>query len=158
LAIHEASPDAGAIVHTHPPNVTAFSPLERMIEPFDQLRTFIYEDQAIYPEFTGSVYSLDAARPIAAAIGSKRLAILKNHGLITIGPDVKTALSDTLLTERAARVQIMATQAGATSADAIDPEVARQTKSVNIRPRLYEELWTAQVRRLRQSDPDLFET
>jgi ribulose-5-phosphate 4-epimerase/fuculose-1-phosphate aldolase len=129
-----------------------------MIEPFDQLGAFIYEDQAIYPEFTGSVYSLDAARPIAAAIGSKRIAILKNHGLITIGPDVRTALSDTLLTERAARVQIMATQAGALPSDAITPEVARQTKAVNIRPALYEELWTAQVRRLHRSDPALFET
>jgi ribulose-5-phosphate 4-epimerase/fuculose-1-phosphate aldolase len=158
LAIHEARPDAGAIVHTHPPNVTAFSPLGRMIEPFDQLGALIYEDQAVYPEFTGSVYSIEAARPIAAAIGSKRVAILKNHGLITIGPDVKTALSDTLLTERAARVQIMATQGGAKPADAIAPEIARQTKAVNIRPSVYEDLWTAQIRRLRRSDPDLFET
>lgn len=156
LAIHEARPEAGAIVHTHPPHLTAFSALGREIEPFDQIGAFIYEDQAVYHEFTGSVYSLEAARPIAAALGSKRVAILKNHGLITVGPDVRTALGDTLLTERAARVQILATQAGARAADAIPPEVARRTKEINVRPSVYEDLWQALTRRLRRSSPDLF--
>jgi ribulose-5-phosphate 4-epimerase/fuculose-1-phosphate aldolase len=156
LAIHEARRDAGAIVHTHPPHTTAFSALGREIEPFDQLGALIFEDQAVYPEFTGSVYSMEAARPIAASLGRKRVAILKNHGLITVGPTIMAALGDTLLTERAARVQITATQAGATSADAIRAEVARQTKEVNIRPSVYEDMWRALVRRLHKSDPDLF--
>jgi ribulose-5-phosphate 4-epimerase/fuculose-1-phosphate aldolase len=156
LAIHEARPSAGAIVHTHPPYTTAFSALGREIEPFDQLGAFIFEDQAVYPEFTGSVYSLEAARPIAAALGTKRVAILKNHGLITVGPTIMAALGDTLLAERAARIQVLATQAGARSADAIPADIARHTKEVNIRPSVYEDMWRALVRRLRRSDPDLF--
>src|ERR1051326_4897238 len=156
LAIHEARPDAGAIVHTHPPYLTAFSVLGREIEPFDQTGSFIFEDQAVYPEFTGSVYTLEAARPIAAALGTKRVAILKNHGLITVGPNVMTALGDTLITERSARVQIMATQAGARSTDAISADVARATKQVNVKASIYEDIWRALVRRLHKSDPDLF--
>jgi len=156
LAIHEARPDAGAIIHTHPPYTTAFSVLGREIEPFDQTSSFIFEDQAVYPEFTGSIYTLEAARPIAAALGTKRVAILKNHGLITVGPNVMTALGDTLITERSARVQIMATQAGARSIDAISAEVARATKEANVRPSIYEDIWRALVRRLHKSDPDLF--
>lgn len=156
LAIHEARPDAGAIVHTHPPYTTAFSTLGREIEPFDQTASFIFEDQAIYPEFTGSIYTLDAARPVAAALGSKRIAILKNHGLITVGPNVMTALGDTLITERSARVQIMATQAGARAADTIPAHIARETKQTNVRPSIYEDIWHALVRRLHKSDPDLF--
>jgi ribulose-5-phosphate 4-epimerase/fuculose-1-phosphate aldolase len=156
LAIHEARPDAGAIVHTHPPHTTALSALGREIEPYDQLGCLIFEDQAVYPEFTGSVYTLEAARPIATALGSKRVAILKNHGLITVGPNLMTALGDTLLTERAARVQILATQAGARSADTIAADVARATKEVNIRSSVYEDLWRALVRRLHKSNPDLF--
>ena len=156
LAIHEARHDAGAIVHTHPPHTTALSTLGREIEPFDQIGTFIFEDQAVYPEFTGSVYTMEAARPVAAALGAKRVAILKNHGLITVGPNLMAALGDTLITERAARVQVMATQAGARSADTIPAEVARQTKQANIRPSLYEDIWRALVRRLHKSDPDLF--
>ena len=156
LAIHEARPAAGAIVHTHPPHTTALSALGREIEPFDQLGALIFEDQAVYPEFTGSVYSMEAARPIASALGSKRVAILKNHGLITVGPTIMAALGDTLLVERAARIQILATQAGARPADAISAEVARETKQVNTRPSVYEDMWRALLRQLRKSDPDLF--
>ena len=158
LAIHEARPDAGAIVHTHPPHTTAFSALGRELEPFDQIGAFIFEDQAVYPEFTGSVYTMEAARPIAAVVGAKRIAILKNHGLITIGPNLMAALGDTLIAERAARIQILATQAGARSAETIAADVARQTKEVNIRPSVYEDMWRALMRRLHKSDPDLFAT
>jgi ribulose-5-phosphate 4-epimerase/fuculose-1-phosphate aldolase len=157
-AIYRLRPEVGAIVHTHPPYVTAYSALGRVIEVFDQMGAFIFEEQAVYDEFIGTVYSMDAARPIAEALGDKKVGILKNHGLITVGPDLRFALVDTLLAERAAHIQAIATQFGAAKADALSDEVARRTKEMNLQVGHYEDTWRALIRRLRQSDPDLFET
>ncbi len=155
-AIYRRRPDVGAIVHTHPPCVTGYSALGRQIEVYDQVGSFVFEEQAVYNEFTGTVFSEDGAEPIAEALGSRNICILKNHGLITVGTDIRFALGYTLLAERAAHVQAMATQFGATKADALDDETARQTKAANIEIGHYEDMWQALVRGLRRSCPDLF--
>ena len=156
LAIYSRRPDVGAIVHTHPPYVTGYSALGREIEVYDQVGSFVFEEQAVYNEFTGTVFSEDGAAPIAESLGKKNIGILKNHGLITVGADIRFALGYTLLAERAARVQASAMQFGATAADALDAETARQTKAANIEIGHYEDMWQALVRLLRRTDPDLF--
>ncbi len=155
-AIYRRRPEVEAIVHTHPPCVTGYSALGKEIEVFDQMGAFIFEEQAVYNEFIGTVFSDAGADPIAEALGAKNVGILKNHGLITVGRDVRFALGLTLLSERAARVQAAAVQFGASTADALDAETARQTKAANIEIGHYEDWWQALVRRLRKSDPDLF--
>nr|MBP6823110.1 hypothetical protein [Acidobacteriota bacterium] len=110
----------------------------------------------VYNEFIGTVFSEDGAGPIAEALGAKNIGILKNHGLISVATDIRFALGYTLLAERAAKVQAQAIQFGATSADALDAETARQTKASNIEIGHYEDWWQALVKRLRNSDPDLF--
>lgn len=155
-AIYRRRPEVGAIVHTHPPHVTGYSALGREIEVYDQVGSFVFEEQAVYNEFTGTVFSEDGAAPIAEALGKKNIGILKNHGLISVGTDIRFALGYTLLAERAARVQAIARQFGASSADALDAETARQTKAANIEIGHYEDLWQALVRLLRRTDPDLF--
>lgn len=156
-AIYRRRPEVGAIVHTHPPYVTAYSALGREIEVFDQVGSFVFEEQAIYNEFTGTVFSEDGAEPIAEALGAKNIGVLKNHGLITVGTDIRFALGYTLLAERASRVQAMAIQFGAGQTDKLDDEVARQTKAANIEIGHYQDLWQALVRGLKRSDPDLFQ-
>ena len=155
-AIYTRRPDVNAIVHTHPPYVTGYSALGREIEIYDQVGAFLFEEQAVYNEFTGTIFSEEGAAPIAAALGTKKLAILKNHGLLAVGSSLKIALVDTLLAERAARVQAMALQFGATPADRLSEEVARQTRDANIEIGHYEDTWTALLRGLRRSDPELF--
>lgn len=156
-AIYARRSDVGAIVHTHPPYVTGYSALGREIEIFDQVGSFVFEEQSVYNEFTGTVFSMDGAAPIAEAVGGKNVCILKNHGLITVGADIRFALGYTLLAERAARVQAMAVQFGATKADGLDDEIARQTKASNQEIGHYEDTWGALIRRLRRTDPELFE-
>jgi ribulose-5-phosphate 4-epimerase/fuculose-1-phosphate aldolase len=155
-AIYLRRPEVNAIVHTHPPYVTGYSALGKVIEAYDQLGAFIFEEQAVYDEFPGTVLSADGASPLAVALGERNIGVLKNHGLITVGRDMSFALGYTLLAERAARIQAIALQCGATPANTLDPEVARQSKAANIELGHYEDTWQALIRRLRNSDPDLF--
>lgn len=154
--IYRRRPEVGAIVHTHPPYVTGYSALGREIEVYDQVGSFVFEEQAVYNEFTGTVFSEDGAEPIAEALGKKNIGILKNHGLISVGTDIRFALGYTLLAERAARVQAIAVQFGASQADALDAETARQTKAANIEIGHYEDMWQALVRLLKRTDSDLW--
>lgn len=155
-SIYRRRPEVSAIVHTHPPYATGYSALGREIEAFDQLGAFIFEEQAVYNEFIGTVFSEAGADPIAEALGMKNIGVLKNHGLISVGPDIRFALGYTLMAERAARIQVIALQCGATKADALDDEVARQTKAANVELGHYEDTWQALIRRLRKTDPELF--
>ncbi len=157
-AIYTRRVDVNAIVHTHPPYLTSYSALGKVIEIYDQVGSFLFEEQAVYNEFTGTIFSEEGAAPIAAALGTKRLAILKNHGLLAVGSDLRVALIDTLLAERAARVQAIAVQFGATSDDVLSADVARQTRDANLEIGHYEDTWVALLRGLRRSDPDLFAT
>lgn len=155
LAVHEAVPGANAIVHCHPPHVTAFSARGETIKPFDQIGCVIFESQAVYTEFTGSVYDMEAARPIAAALEGNRVCILKNHGLLTVGKTLEAAVIDTLFTERAAKVQLLAEQFGASGKDAIDDDTARKTRDQNVWPALYDDIWSALLRKSQAALGDL---
>ncbi|MFN7929115.1 MAG: class II aldolase/adducin family protein [Blastocatellia bacterium] len=157
-AIYTRRPEVNAIVHTHPPYVTGYSALGREIEIYDQVGSFLFGEQAVYNEFTGTIFSEEGAAPIVEALGNKRLAILKNHGLLAVGIALHTALIDTLMAERAARVQAVALQFGATRSDALNDEVARQTRDANREIGHYEDQWEALLRGLRRSDSELFVT
>ena len=155
-AIYQRRPEINAIVHTHPPYVTGYSALGKAIEAYDQMGAFIFEEQAIYDEFPGTILSETEATHLATALGGSQLAVLKNHGLIAVGENMAIALGLTLLAERAARIQSIALQCGATTADTLTPSVARQTKAANLELGHFEDTWQALVRRLKKTDPDLF--
>jgi hypothetical protein len=62
---------------------------------------------------------------IAAALGNKRAIILQNHGLLTVGRSVESAVANYVAFENACQTQLLAEAAG--SVQVIPPAVARHT-------------------------------
>ena len=116
--IHEARPDIVAAVHTH----TAYgTPLAALVEPLrmtSQEACGFYGDQAIYEGEDVDVQEVAGGERIAAALGSKRLIFLANHGMLTVGASVAGALGFFYLAERAAEVQMKAPSARVISGEA----------------------------------------
>lgn len=90
LAIYDNNPQTGAVVHCHPPHATAFA-ISRMSLPTGLLAEAEY--------YLGEIPTLDYRDPgtaefaalIAPHAGTRRCAILRNHGAVSWGGDLERA-------------------------------------------------------------------
>ena len=108
-----ARPDVVSASHTH----TAFgTPWSANVEPFRALSqeacAFVF-DQALFNDEEVEVLSIDGGRRIAAALGNKKFCILRNHGLLTVGPTIADAFLSMYTLQRACEIQVAAQGAGA---------------------------------------------
>lgn len=109
LAVYAAT-DAGAIVHTHSPEVIALSAVG------DELPAIHYAIVDLGGPVRVAPYrrfgSDDLAREVVAALDGRRAAILANHGAVTYGATLAKAYERALLLEWLARVYRLAVCAG----------------------------------------------
>ena len=115
--VHEARPDVVSAAHCHTPYGTPFSATVERLEPVSQESCAFFEDHEIFDDEEVSIGSVDGGKRIAAALGGARGAILRNHGLLTVGSTVDSAVGWFLLMERCAEVQVKARDARPISAD-----------------------------------------
>jgi ribulose-5-phosphate 4-epimerase/fuculose-1-phosphate aldolase len=125
--IHAARPDVNSAAHTHSPYGRAFSTLGKTLSPLTQDSCAFYEDHALFDDFTGVVLDVEEGKRIAHALADNKAAILRNHGLLTVGTTVDEAAWWYITMERTCHVQLMAEAAG--DPISIDDECARQTQS-----------------------------
>ncbi len=107
-SVHRARPDAVAAAHTHGPHGRAFSALGRPLAMINQDVCAFYNDHAMYDEYGGVALELDEGERIARALGNRKAAILRNHGLLTVGQTVDEAAWWYVSMERSCQVQLMA--------------------------------------------------
>ncbi|MBM4298059.1 MAG: ribulose phosphate epimerase, partial [Deltaproteobacteria bacterium] len=75
-------------------------------------------DQALFDDEEVEVLSIDGGKRIAAALGDKKLCILRNHGLLTVGRSVESAIGWFVMAERVAEVHVKAPNGPAISDEA----------------------------------------
>jgi ribulose-5-phosphate 4-epimerase/fuculose-1-phosphate aldolase len=105
-AIHRARPDVGCVIHTHTPAGMAISALECGLLPMTQ--TAMFFDGIGMHEYEGVALSLDEQQRIVEDLGDRRAMILRNHGLLTVGPTIGHAFTTMYWLERACQAQAMA--------------------------------------------------
>jgi L-fuculose-phosphate aldolase len=151
LALYALRPDIGAVVHTHSHFAAVVASSGRLIGMFNEMATLYHEGQTCAEDRgEGSAAS---ARRLAGQMGEHRVLLLKGHGVVVAGADVAEATIDALAVEKTARWHVESSSYGGSE---ILLAHTLQTKP------LYEQyfrrnMWAANVRRLRRSDPDLFE-
>ena len=110
--IHKARPDVVAAAHSHSIHGKAWSTLGRLLDPITQDSCFFYENHVLFADFTGVVLDNSEGKRIAQALGDKRAAILQNHGILTVGKSVESAVSSYVSFENACQTQLLAEAAG----------------------------------------------
>jgi ribulose-5-phosphate 4-epimerase/fuculose-1-phosphate aldolase len=109
-AIHAARDDAGCVLHVHSVNGIAVSVQEDGILPLSQHSIFVLGSLA-YHDYEG-VALLDDEKPrLVRDLGDKTFLVLRNHGLLTVGPSVADAFVAMYLMETSCMIQVRA-QAG----------------------------------------------
>lgn len=129
--IHKARPDVVAAAHTHGVYGRAFSALGRPLAMINQDVCAFYNDHVLYDDYGGVVLELDEGVRIAEALGPRKAAILRNHGLLTVGGSVDEAAWWYLSMERNCQTQLLAEAAAQGQPLRLVPEEScRQAYSV----------------------------
>ena len=106
-SIHKARPDLLAAAHAHSMYGRSFSVLGREIDPISQDSCAFYEQVAIYDEFGGVAMQDSEGERIAKALGDKRFAILRHHGLLTTGESLESCIWFFIAMEKACQSQLL---------------------------------------------------
>ena len=92
---------------------------------------------------------------IAAALERKKGVFMPHHGSVQVGESLEFTTVETMVFNLCCEYQLAAMAAGG---DPMDPKAARSYRAAYYRYRFREQMWLANFRRLRSSDPDLFES
>jgi ribulose-5-phosphate 4-epimerase/fuculose-1-phosphate aldolase len=130
--IHIARPDVTAAAHSHSIYGKAWSILGRLLDPLTQDACAFYNDHGLFDDYTGVVFDTDEGDRIAEALGSNKAAILRNHGLLTVGQTVDEAAFWFISMERSCQAQLLAEAAG--TPVPIDPGQAESTAKLTGNP------------------------
>jgi ribulose-5-phosphate 4-epimerase/fuculose-1-phosphate aldolase len=125
--LHKARPDIIAAAHAHSVHGMAWSSLGRLLDPLTQDAAAFFEDIALFCDYSGVVLDTDEGARIAESLGHRHAVILQNHGLLTAGASVESAVWRFISLESVCQVQLLAEAAGQTRP--MPAEVARLTAS-----------------------------
>ena len=149
-----ARPEVNCVIHTHANIISRFASAR---VPFD----VYYVYGALFADSVGEFVDDPTLTPdeegtaIAAAIGKKKVVLMPHHGSVHTGETLALTAAETIVFSQACEHQLAAMQTGAKP---MDRKSALSYKSAYERFGFREQIWKANFRRLRQSDPELFET
>lgn len=102
-AVYDARPDAGAVVHTHSPQATAWSFLGEDLAPELEDNEY-YETGPIHTAPPAPSGSVELAAGAARTLGRSRAVLLGRHGVLAIGASPEQAVLIAAVVERQAQV------------------------------------------------------
>lgn len=120
-AIHAARHDAQCVLHTHTLNGVAVSAQKQGVLPLSQQSIFVLSSLA-YHDYEGVALREDEKARLVADLGERNFLMLRNHGLLTLGPTVADAFLSMYLFEAVCAIQVRA-QAGGGELVHIDPAI-----------------------------------
>jgi len=146
--IHAARPDVACVMHTHTRAGVAVSAQPKGLLPISQQSTLILNSLA-YHDYEGLAVHDDERARLRNDLGDAEWFMLRNHGLLTVGPTIAHAFWSMYIFETACQIQLSA-QAGGELLE-IDPRVlagvdAALEKMGTAHPALL--AWPALLRRL----------
>jgi ribulose-5-phosphate 4-epimerase/fuculose-1-phosphate aldolase len=153
-AIYRARPDANAAMHTHTIAGMAVSSLKCGLIPLTQTSHRFIEGLS-YHDFRGPERNPDGRDDLAVHLGTSNYAILRNHGLLTLGPTLAEAFNYMYGLERSCQAQLAAmacnTELNLMPDDVVKRSAAMYAPGAVRRYGLLE--WPALLRRLDRRDP-----
>jgi ribulose-5-phosphate 4-epimerase/fuculose-1-phosphate aldolase len=109
-AVHAAREDVVCVVHTHTAAGIAVSAQQQGLLPISQQATIALSSLG-YHGYEGIALMDDEKPRLVSDLGSNNALILRNHGLLTVGPSVADAFLVMYNLQRACEIQVQA-QAG----------------------------------------------
>ncbi|SFN50393.1 class II aldolase/adducin family protein [Dokdonella immobilis] len=152
-AIHAGREDAGCVLHTHTRAGVAVSAQKGGVLPISQQSTFVLASLG-YHDYEGVALRDDEKPRLQADLGSANFLMLRNHGLLTVGPSIADAFLAMYLFETTCQIQLAAQAGGELTRvdprilDGVAHSVRTQTEGMG-----GAFVWPALLRKLERADP-----
>ena len=104
-AIHQARPDVNCVIHTHTRAGMAVASMACGLLPMTQT-SIRFVNHLGYHDFEGPAIDLAERVRLVADLGEHNAMVLRNHGLLTCGPDAPQAFNTMYQLEMSCRAQV----------------------------------------------------
>lgn len=104
-AIHKARADVNCIIHTHTRAGMAVSAMKSGLLPLNQT-AIRFHNHIGYHDYEGPAINTDERERIVAHLGPHDALMMRNHGLLTCGPNVPQAFNTMYQLEMSCRAQV----------------------------------------------------
>ncbi len=152
-AVHAARHDVECVIHTHTLAGMAVSAMKSGLLPIAQ--TAMRFGSVAYHDYEGPALNLDERERLVKDLGNQEAMILRNHGLLTVGPTIAECFNNMYRLERACQLQV--TTLSCNTEIRLPPnEVVKQTQDgfkPGARRRWGLLEWPALLRKLDKIDP-----
>lgn len=153
-AVHMARPDVVCVAHTHTAAGMALSALPQGLMALTQ-KSMRYYGRTAYHDYEGIALDLDERDRLIADLGeTNHTMILRNHGVLVMGPSVRLTWTRLYTLEKTMRVQLAAMASGGTllrPSEELCRHVAAQWDKGDETYR--QDGWESQLRLLDRADP-----
>jgi ribulose-5-phosphate 4-epimerase/fuculose-1-phosphate aldolase len=112
---YKARPDVHAVIHTHSPTVVPFGISSHALKPVFHMSGFLAVGvpvwdirQAVGGPSNMLVTSIALGKDLSVALGDRPVALMRGHGNVVVGPNLKIAVYRAVYTEINARLQLQA--------------------------------------------------
>ncbi len=150
--VYRLRPDVGAVVHGHPPYVTALAATAAELQLLTHDAVLFSDGIAVFEDAPELITEPEQGRAVAEALGDRRAVLLRNHGVLVVGKDVPWAVLTAATLERAVRLQSIAGTLG--EPRPIPRERAQRMLEDKYQDRFVDEYWEAWIRQLRRAGSD----
>jgi HCOMODA/2-hydroxy-3-carboxy-muconic semialdehyde decarboxylase len=117
-AIYEMRPDVQAVVHNHSPGVIPFGVTGRKMRPIMHMCATIGHDVPVWDQHKKFgdtnllVESMAMGRDLAKTLGKGRTSLMRGHGAVVVGKDLRATIYTSIYLELNARLQMQAMNMG----------------------------------------------
>jgi ribulose-5-phosphate 4-epimerase/fuculose-1-phosphate aldolase len=145
-AIHAARQDAHCIMHVHTTAGCAVSCKEEGLRHDNFYGAMLFDDVG-YHDYEGVTTNLDEQPRLVASLGRRNHLILRNHGLLVVGPDIPTAFNRLWTLQRACEIQL-ASDAGRGPNRQIPESILRTVPETRVaKPEMHGMIFQTMLRR-----------
>ena len=150
--IYRVRPDVRSVVHSHSPSVIPFSISKTALKPVFHMASFMPQTVPVFEvrETAGMtdllIKTRELGKALARTLGSDSVALLRGHGNVVVGPDVRYAVFRAYQTEINARLQLQAQALEGPLTFIAAEESANSFGSAGIPPNRAWEMWVRQVK------------
>ncbi|MET0924583.1 MAG: class II aldolase/adducin family protein [Xanthobacteraceae bacterium] len=125
--VYKARADVNAVVHSHSPTVIPFSVTKVPLRPVHNTASFLAPEVPVFEMrnvagMTNNLVTNSArGKALVEVLGDRPVALLRGHGNVVVGPDVRRTVARAIYTEVNARMLLQAVALGG-PITFIDPE------------------------------------
>lgn len=145
-AIHAAREDGHCIMHVHTTAGCAVSCKEEGLRHDNFYSAMLFDDVG-YHDYEGVTTNIDEQPRLVASLGRRNHMILRNHGLLVVGPDIPTAFNRLWTLQRACEIQL-ASDAGRGPNRQIPESILRTVPQTRVaKPEMHRMIFETMLRR-----------